>query len=371
MVLKMIKKICCIGAGYVGGPTMAVLAENCPNLHITVVDSNKEKISLWNNTDLKKLPIFEPGLEEIISKVRNKNLFFSSHVNETIANSEMVFLCVNTPTKNKGFGAGQASDLKWVESCARQIAEHSKGHTIVIEKSTLPVRTAETIKTILNSSLKDGQKNKTFSVLSNPEFLSEGTAITDLNSPDRVLIGGEDNQSMEALENIYLNWVPKEKIIRTNLWSSELSKLTANAFLAQRISSINAISAFCESTGGDIREVAKAIGTDKRIGPYFLNAGPGFGGSCFKKDISNLVYLSNYFGLPEVADYWDSVIKLNEWQKLRISKLIVHNLFGTLRGKSITILGFAFKANTNDTRQSAAIDISKKSYRGRCKFNNS
>ena len=358
MVSKMIKNISCIGAGYVGGPTMAVFAQNCPDLRFTVVDINAERINQWNDNNIKNLPVFEPGLEEIILKVRDKNLYFSTDINNTIANSDMIFLCVNTPTKNKGFGAGQASDLKWVESCARQIAYYSKGHTIVIEKSTLPVKTAETIKTILNSSHKNGESSKTFSVLSNPEFLSEGTAINDLNKPDRVLIGGEDSESMEALENIYLNWIP-QKIIKTNLWSSELSKLTANAFLAQRISSINSIAAFCESTGGDVREVAKAIGTDQRIGSEFIDAGPGFGGSCFKKDISNLVYLSNYFGLPDVADYWNSVIKLNEWQKLRISKLIVHKLFGTLRGKSIAILGFAFKANTNDTRQSAAIDISK------------
>ena len=355
----MIKNISCIGAGYVGGPTMAVFAQNCPNLRFTVVDINAKRINQWNDNNIKNLPVFEPGLEEIILKVRDKNLYFSTDINNTIANSDMIFLCVNTPTKIKGFGAGQASDLKWVESCARQIAYYSKGHTIVIEKSTLPVKTAETIKTILNSSHKNGESSKTFSVLSNPEFLSEGTAINDLNKPDRVLIGGEDSESMEALENIYLNWIPQKKIIKTNLWSSELSKLTANAFLAQRISSINSIAAFCESTGGDVREVAKAIGTDQRIGSEFIDAGPGFGGSCFKKDISNLVYLSNYFGLPDVADYWNSVIKLNEWQKLRISKLIVHKLFGTLRGKSIAILGFAFKANTNDTRQSAAIDISK------------
>ena len=289
MVSKMIKNISCIGAGYVGGPTMAVFAQNCPDLRFTVVDINAERINQWNDNNIKNLPVFEPGLEEIILKVRDKNLYFSTDINNTIANSDMIFLCVNTPTKNKGFGAGQASDLKWVESCARQIAYYSKGHTIVIEKSTLPVKTAETIKTILNSSHKNGESSKTFSVLSNPEFLSEGTAINDLNKPDRVLIGGEDSESMEALENIYLNWIPQKKIIKTNLWSSELSKLTANAFLAQRISSINSIAAFCESTGGDVREVARAIGTDQRIGSEFM-MGPGFGGSCFKK-ISQIWYI--------------------------------------------------------------------------------
>ncbi len=358
--MKSIKNICCIGAGYVGGPTMAVIAEKCPDIRITVVDKNNERISQWNNKDTSKLPVFEPGLEEIIKKVRNKNLYFSNDIEGTIANSDIVFLCVNTPTKDKGFGAGEASDLKFVESCARQVAQFAKGHTLVVEKSTLPVRTAEIIKTILNSSkIVKNSTNKTFSVLSNPEFLAEGTAIQDLRSPDRVLIGGEDKISIEVLANIYQNWIPNKKIIRTNLWSSELSKLTANAFLAQRISSINSISAFCEITGGDIKEVSKAIGSDRRIGSEFLKAGPGFGGSCFKKDISNLVYLSNYFGLPEVGEYWNSVIKLNEWQKLRISKIIVEKLFGTLRGKSIAILGFAFKSDTNDTRQSASIDISK------------
>ena len=291
------KNICCIGAGYVGGPTMAVIAENCPNLRITVVDKNNERISQWNNIDTSKLPVFEPGLEEIIKKVRDKNLYFSNDIKGAIEKSEIIFLCVNTPTKEKGFGAGEASDLKFIESCAREVAQYSKGHTIVIEKSTLPVRTAETIKTILNSSTIVGQStNKTFSVLSNPEFLAEGTAIQDLKNPDRVLIGGEDDNSIELLANIYLNWIPNEKIIRTNLWSSELSKLTANAFLAQRISSINSISAFCEITGGDIKEVSKAIGSDRRIGPDFLNTGPGFGGSCFKKDILNLVYLCRYYG---------------------------------------------------------------------------
>ena len=357
-----IKNICCIGAGYVGGPTMAVIANKCPHLKIEVVDLNEERINNWNNSDLSKLPIYEPGLSEIIKKCRNKNLFFSNEIQEKIENADMVFISVNTPTKTKGFGAGKASDLKWVEACARQVAKFSKGHTIVVEKSTLPVRTAEVIKSILleyNQINDEDGLNTTFDVLSNPEFLSEGTAIKDLNEPDRVLIGGEKEEAMEALTRIYKHWVPEDKILKTNIWSSELAKLTSNAFLAQRISSINSISAICEATGADIREVTRAIGSDTRIGSKFLDSGPGFGGSCFKKDILNLVYLSSYFGLEEVASFWESVVKLNNWHQHRISQLIVNKLFGTVRGKKIFILGFAFKANTNDTRESAAINICK------------
>ncbi len=355
-----VRKICCIGAGYVGGPTMSVIADKCPEIEVKVVDINKERITAWNDTDLNKLPIFEPGLDQIISRTRGRNLFFSSEMEKAISDSDMIFISVNTPTKTKGLGAGQASDLSWVEASARQVAKFAKGHTIVIEKSTLPVRTAQAIKEILNTTNRENQKNeisKTFSVLSNPEFLAEGTAISDLENPDRVLIGGEDPIAINALVNIYLNWVSREKIICTNLWSSELSKLAANAFLAQRISSINSISAFCEATGADIQEVAKAIGTDKRIGNQFLCAGPGFGGSCFKKDILNLVYLSGYFGLPEVANYWNQVVLLNTWQQDRIYKIVLEKLFGTVNGKNIAILGFAFKANTNDTRESPAIRI--------------
>ena len=279
---------------------------------------------------------------------------------KSISDADMIFISVNTPTKTKGLGAGQASDLSWVEASARQVAKYANGHTIVIEKSTLPVRTAQAIKEILKTTNQENQKDessKTFSVLSNPEFLAEGTAINDLEKPDRVLIGGEDPEAVKALVNIYLNWVPSEKIICTNLWSSELSKLAANAFLAQRISSINSISAFCEVSGADVQEVAKAIGTDKRIGNQFLSAGPGFGGSCFKKDILNLVYLSSYFGLPEVASYWNQVVLLNTWQQERIYKIVLEKLFGTVNGKNIAILGFSFKANTNDTRESPAIRI--------------
>ncbi len=354
-----VKNICCIGAGYVGGPTMAVIAKQCPHLKVNVVDVNEKRINEWNSKDLYKLPIFEPGLDEIVKSCRNKNLYFSTDIANQIAAADMIFISVNTPTKTRGIGAGKASDLKWVEACARQVASFAVGHTIVVEKSTLPVRTAEVIKAILQSSRNLKTNKKTFDVLSNPEFLAEGTAVEDLTHPDRVLIGGEDKESIESLAEIYLNWVPNNKILRTNIWSSELAKLTANAFLAQRISSINSIGALCEATGADVREVARAIGSDKRIGPKFLDSGPGFGGSCFKKDILNLVYLSDYFGLPEVARFWEGVVDLNDWNQNRISKLVVKKLFGTISGKKIAILGFAFKANTNDTRESAAISICK------------
>tara|TARA_B100000886_G_C20425890_1_gene493967 strand:- start:231 stop:1652 length:1422 start_codon:yes stop_codon:yes gene_type:complete len=354
-----IKNICCIGAGYVGGPTMAVIADKCPDIQIDVVDLNEDRIVKWNDADLDKLPIFEPGLAEIVERCRGKNLHFSNSVNEKIKQSDMVFISVNTPTKKYGLGAGKASDLKWVEACARQVANNASGHTIVVEKSTLPVRTAEVIKSILDASKKDSKDSeiKTFDVLSNPEFLAEGSAINDLLYPDRVLIGGENVSSINALSDIYSRWVTKEKILHTNIWSSELAKLTANAFLAQRISSINSIGALCEATGADVREVSRAIGADSRIGSKFLDAGPGFGGSCFKKDILNLVYLAEYFGLNEVAKFWESVVNLNNWHQARISKLITKKLFGTISGKKIIILGFAFKGNTNDTRESAAIQI--------------
>ncbi len=356
-----IKKICCIGAGYVGGPTMAVFAKYCPNIQITVADINELRINAWNHKNTSKLPIFEPGLEEIIIRRRNKNLFFTCNVENAISDADMIFISVNTPTKTKGIGAGKASDLKWVEASARQIAKYAKSNTIVVEKSTLPVRTAETIKNILLRSQENDLKieKKSFSVLSNPEFLSEGQAIKDLENPDRVLIGGDDEKAIRLLTNIYLNWIPAHKIIKTNLWSSELSKLTSNAFLAQRISSINSISAICEETGADINQVKNAVGMDNRIGQQFLKAGPGFGGSCFQKDILNLVYLCEYYKLDDVANYWQGVVDINNWQKSRISKLILDYLFGNVSGKKITILGFAFKANTNDTRQSPSIQICK------------
>ena len=364
MVNNKIKNICCIGAGYVGGPSMAVLAKHCPNIKVNVVDINEERIRLWNCSDLKKLPIYEPNLDEIIGKCRGVNLFFSNNIKECIEQADMIFLSVNTPTKTKGIGAGYASDLKWIEASSRQIAEFARNHTIVVEKSTLPVKTAETIKSILNSSTLIKKNidlhniNKTFSILSNPEFLAEGSAIKDLENPDRVLIGGEDEESIKKLSKIYENWVESEKIIETNLWSSELSKLVANAFLAQRISSINSISALCEATGANIKEVKKSIGTDRRIGNKFLEAGPGFGGSCFKKDILNLVYLSRFYGLNEVANYWEQIIFINSWQQKRISELIIKKLYGTLSEKKLAIFGFSFKANTNDTRESPSISIS-------------
>tara|TARA_Y100000589_G_scaffold83594_1_gene77583 strand:+ start:549 stop:2012 length:1464 start_codon:yes stop_codon:yes gene_type:complete len=356
-----VKNICCIGAGYVGGPTMSVIADKCPEITINVVDINKERIAAWNSPNLNDLPIFEPGLDKIVRNCRNKNLFFSTAIEDKIAAADMIFISVNTPTKEKGLGAGLASDLKWVEASARQVAKFASGHTIVVEKSTLPVKTAEVIKNILEESqLSSSKKSEiSFDVLSNPEFLAEGSAIKDLVEPDRVLIGGENKNAIMSLSNIYKNWVAEEKILHTNIWSSELAKLTANAFLAQRISSINSISALCEATGADVREVARAIGTDTRIGSKFLDSGPGFGGSCFKKDILNLVYLSRYFNLPEVANFWEGVVKLNNWHQNRISQLIVKKLFGTVSSKKICILGFAFKANTNDTRESAALRICK------------
>ena len=357
MESRQVKNICCIGAGYVGGPTMAVIADKCPSLKVTVVDINQERINKWND-DIEKLPVYEPGLAEIIKRCRNKNLFFSVDIKKNIQSADMIFLSVNTPIKKSGLGKGQASDLKYIESSTREIAKYASGETIVVEKSTLPVRTAETIKSILKTNNKSNN-NQQFSVLSNPEFLAEGTAINDLENPDRVLIGGENPRAISALEEIYLNWVAQSKIIKTNLWSSELSKLVANAFLAQRISSINSISAICETTGADINEVSSAIGMDSRIGAKFLNAGPGYGGSCFKKDILNLVYLSKFYGLHEVAAYWQKVVDLNYWQQHRISKIIVTKLFNNLTGKKIGILGFSFKANTNDTRESPAIQICK------------
>ncbi len=339
---------------------MAVFADKCPDIKFTVVDTNISRIDAWNYKDLECLPIFEPGLSSLIERTRGKNLFFSHEINKNIKEADMVFISVNTPTKKTGLGAGLASDLKWVEICARQISEVAVGHTIVIEKSTLPVRTAKVIKDILTSKSKNYENNsKTFSILSNPEFLSEGTAIEDLILPDRVLIGGEDQKAINYLKRIYENWVPSEKIITTNLWSSELSKLVANAFLAQRISSINSISALCEVTGANISEVSNAVGLDSRIGSKFLSPGPGFGGSCFKKDILNLVYLCEYFGLKEVSDFWSQVVYINSWQQERICKVIVDKLFRNLSGKVLTILGFAFKANTNDTRESPAIEIAK------------
>lgn len=356
--MSMIKSVCCIGAGYVGGPTMAVIAYKNPSLKVTVVDINEQRINDWNSSDLNQLPVYEPGLAEIVARVRNKNLFFSTQVEKAIVDSEMIFISVNTPTKTYGVGKGMAADLKYVELCARQIAKVAKTDKIVVEKSTLPVRTAESIKRIFDAT--NGKVK--FQVLSNPEFLAEGTAVDDLENADRILIGGdidtvEGNEAIDALVNIYASWVPRERIITTRIWSSELSKLTANAFLAQRISSINSVSAICEKTGADVNEVANAIGKDSRIGSKFLKSSVGFGGSCFQKDILNLVYLCHHFGLPEVADYWEQVIKINDYQKKRFAKNIIDSLFNTVSGKKIAFLGWAFKKDTNDTRESAAIYV--------------
>jgi len=359
MIPTNITKIACIGAGYVGGPTMAVIAQQCPHIQVTVVDLNEQRIAAWNDSNLDNLPVYEPGLAEVVGTARGRNLFFSTDVDKAIREAQMIFMAVNTPTKTFGVGKGMAADLKYVELCARQIAAVATEDKIVVEKSTLPVRTAESIKTILESE----GKGLTFKVLSNPEFLAEGTAIEDLYKSDRVLIGGDEDEdgqrAIQALVNIYANWIPREKIITTRLWSSELSKLTANAFLAQRISSINAISALCERTGADVDEVARAIGMDSRIGPKFLKSSVGFGGSCFQKDILNLVYLCHHFNLPEVAAYWEQVVILNDYQKHRFAKKIIDSLFNTVSGKKIAFLGWAFKKDTNDTRESAAIYVAK------------
>ncbi|WP_163712858.1 UDP-glucose 6-dehydrogenase [Mangrovibacterium lignilyticum] len=357
MIPSKITKIACIGAGYVGGPTMSVIAQQCPHIQVTVVDLNEKRIAAWNDPDLTKLPVYEPGLDQVVGEARGRNLFFSTDVDQAIADAQMIFMAVNTPTKTFGVGKGMAADLKYVELCARQIARVAKDDKIVVEKSTLPVRTAESIKTIFESESNGVQ----FKVLSNPEFLAEGTAIEDLYKSDRVLIGGDDDEAgqtaINALVDIYANWIPREKIITTRLWSSELSKLTANAFLAQRISSINAISALCEQTGADVDEVARAMGMDSRIGSKFLKSSVGFGGSCFQKDILNLVYLCHHFNLPQVADYWEQVVILNDYQKHRFAKRIIDKLFNTVSGKKIAFLGWAFKKDTNDTRESAAIYV--------------
>ncbi|MEP6806606.1 MAG: UDP-glucose 6-dehydrogenase [Flavobacterium sp.] len=352
-----ITKICCIGAGYVGGPTMAVIAQKCPHIQVTVVDLNEQRIKDWNDPNTDNIPIYEPGLSEIVAEARGRNLFFSTEVEKAIDEAQVIFISVNTPTKTYGKGKGMAADLKYIELCARQIAKVAKQNKIVVEKSTLPVRTAEAIKSILDNTGNGVQ----FQILSNPEFLAEGTAVTDLLNPDRILIGGdttpEGQEAIKALVDVYANWVSEDKILTTNVWSSELSKLTANAFLAQRISSINAMSELCEKTGADVSEVAKAIGMDSRIGPKFLKASVGFGGSCFQKDILNLVYIAKSYGLNEVADYWEQVIIMNDHQKRRFSNKIVQTLYNTVADKKITFLGWAFKKDTNDTRESAAIYV--------------
>ncbi|KAK2169794.1 hypothetical protein LSH36_7g19007 [Paralvinella palmiformis] len=352
-----VKRVCCIGAGYVGGPTCAIIASKCPDITVTVVDLSQARINEWNSD---KLPIFEPGLDDLVKQCRGKNLFFSTEIEKGIKEADLIFISVNTPTKNYGIGKGRAADLKYIESAARKIAEVAVSSKIVVEKSTVPVKAAESIAHILQANHRRGVH---YQVLSNPEFLAEGTAVKDLMYPDRVLIGGElseeGNRAIMALSNIYQHWVPKDNIITMNTWSSELSKLTANAFLAQRISSINAISAVCEATGADVSEVAHAIGTDSRIGPKFLQASVGFGGSCFQKDVLNLVYLCECLNLPDVAVYWQTVIEMNEFQKRRFARRVIEALFNTVTNKRIAIFGFAFKKDTGDTRESPSIYICK------------
>jgi UDPglucose 6-dehydrogenase len=354
---KKITRICCIGAGYVGGPTMAVIALKCPHIRVEVVDINPARIEAWNSSSL---PVYEPGLYEVVLETRGRNLFFSTDIEKGIREAEMIFISVNTPTKNYGEGKGMAADLKYVELSARQIAEIATTDKIVVEKSTLPVRTAQTIRTVLANN---NPNNVTFSVLSNPEFLAEGTAIGDLINADRILIGSEDDEwgkkSEKLLADIYANWIPSDRIITTRIWSSELSKLTANAFLAQRISSINSISALCEETGADVDEIAHAIGADHRIGSKFLKASVGFGGSCFQKDILNLVYLCHYFNVPEVARYWEQVVIMNNYQKSRFVRNMIKSMFNTVSGKKIALLGWAFKKDTNDTRETPAMYVAR------------
>lgn len=357
--------ICCIGAGYVGGPTMAMIAAKCPDIRVEVVDLNEERIAAWNSDTL---PVYEPGLGDLVAVVRDKNLFFHTDVAGAIKRASIIFVAVNTPTKTFGQGAERAADLRFVEAVARTIAEHAESPKIIVEKSTIPVRTAELIYTVL-AHQGGGQGHV---VLSNPEFLAEGTAIQDLENPDRILIGGGGGEAgrgaVEALASIYARWVPEERIIRTNLWSSELSKLVANAFLAQRVSSINSISALCEATDADVDEVATAIGADSRIGPRFLKASVGFGGSCFQKDILNLVYLCGHFGLPEVAAYWEQVVTINEWQKRRFASQVVSAMYNTLVDKKIAVWGFAFKKDTNDTRETPAIAVCRQLIRERAQL---
>jgi UDPglucose 6-dehydrogenase len=347
---KAIRKIVCIGAGYVGGPTMAVIADRCPDIEVTVIDQNEARITAWNS-DL--LPVFEPGLDHVIARTRGRNLRFIGQAQGAgaVAGADAIFISVNTPTKKNGAGAGKASDLSFVESCAAYIAEHATDNTIVIEKSTMPVRAADSIKRILRTA----RHGATFDVLSNPEFLAEGTAIRDLERPDRVLIGGENAAAVEALATIYRTWVPDSAILRTGLWSAELSKLAANAFLAQRVSSINAISALCEATEADVEEVAMVLGSDSRIGNKFLRASVGFGGSCFKKDLLSLIYLCEFYQLPGPAAYWQGVLDINEWQKSRLAHMASEH--ARKGAGTVAIFGVAFKKNTNDFRESPAIDI--------------
>jgi len=343
-----------MGAGYVGGPTMAVIAKMCPKIRVCVVDLSQKQIDAWNSDNL---PIYEPGLLEVVKESAERNLFFSTDIDGEIQKADIVFISVNTPTKTQGIGAGRAANIKNCELCARKIAEVSTSDKIVVEKSTVPVRTAEAIRRVLDCN----DKGLNFQVLSNPEFLAEGTAMGDLLKPDRVLIGGvqspEGLTAAETLVSVYANWVPREQILTTNLWSSELSKLVANAFLAQRVSSINSISALCEATGADVSEISRAVGMDDRIGKRFLQASVGFGGSCFQKDILNLVYLCETYGLNECANYWNQVVAMNDYQKSRFSKKMVGKMFNTVTGKKIAILGFAFKKDTGDVRETPSMFV--------------
>eukprot|EP01025_Chloroclados_australasicus_P000544 TRINITY_DN10254_c1_g1_i1.p1 TRINITY_DN10254_c1_g1~~TRINITY_DN10254_c1_g1_i1.p1 ORF type:complete len:480 (+),score=59.04 TRINITY_DN10254_c1_g1_i1:102-1541(+) len=351
-------KICCIGAGYVGGPTMAVIAYHCPEIEVVVVDINQIRINAWNSAEL---PIYEPGLDDVVRACRGRNLFFSTDVKKYVAEADLIFVSVNTPTKTRGIGAGKAADLTYWEKAARLIADVSTSNKVIVEKSTVPVKTAAAIGKVLHRNCQ--APNVDFQILSNPEFLAEGTAIKDLMKPDRVLIGGQTSEqgqkAIAMLKSVYEHWIPSERILCTNLWSAELSKLTANAMLAQRISSMNSISALCEATAADVQQVAHAIGTDSRIGSKFLNASVGFGGSCFQKDILNLCYVCETLGLQKVADYWQQVIDMNQWQKQRFVERIISAMFNTIKGKKISILGWAFKKDTGDTRETPAIDVSK------------
>ena len=353
----MNRNVVCIGAGYIGGPTMAVIAKMNPDRKVIVVDINAERIAAWNSANYA-LPIYEPGLVDVVKEVRGKNLFFSTDIEGAVKECDIIFVGVNTPTKMFGKGAGRASDLQYWEATAREIKRFANGDKIIVEKSTLPVRTAAAMEAILNDHAE-----YEFTVLSNPEFLAEGTAIRDLIEPDRVLIGGPQTESGFAAINevvdIYAAWVAREKILTTNVWSAELTKLAANAFLAQRVSSINAIAGLCEATGADVDEVAKVVGADSRIGPKFLKAGPGFGGSCFKKDVLNLVYLCESFGLHTAAEYWMGVIKMNDHQQERIVSRLFKEMFNTLANKKIALLGFAFKADTGDTRETPAGTVAR------------
>ncbi len=354
--MKKLTNILCIGAGYVGGPTMAMIAKKCPDRKVTVVDINAKRIAAWQSD---KLPIYEPGLKEVVQETLNRNLFFSTDVDKAIAEADVIFVAVNTPTKTFGQGAGYAADLQYWEKTARQIKRCSKHDKIVVEKSTLPVRTAAAMQRVLSAE----SNGVHFEVLSNPEFLAEGTAITDLESPDRILVGSDETETgraaRQAVVDIYASWIPRERILTTNVWSSELSKIAANAFLAQRISSINALTELCEKTGADVTEVARAIGADSRIGPKFLKAGVGFGGSCFKKDILNLVYMCESQGLHQAADYWRSVVTMNTYQQNRFVNTMLTAMFNTVASKRIALLGFAFKADTSDTRETPALTVAK------------